>query len=74
MTRSSLQRITFCVVLLAAPACTTQKRHNASDNVAIKRQAADEIVRICALHGAEREAELKKLKEVSGMELDCSDP
>ena len=31
----------------------------------------EEIARVCALHGAEREAELKKLKAASGLDLYC---
>jgi len=30
-----------------------------------------EIARICALHGAERAAELKKLNAASGLDLYC---
>ena len=36
-----------------------------------RRAGAQEIERLCALHGAEREAALEKLKAASGMDLYC---
>jgi hypothetical protein len=60
------------LAILAFAGCEAPQQRNAAEKVAIKKQAAAEIARICALHGAEREAELKKLKDVSGMDLYCS--
>ena len=37
----------------------------------LNRPAAEEMTRICALRGEERVAELKKLKEQTGLELFC---
>ena len=51
--------------------CQTAQQRKAAENAAVNRQAAEEIARICALHGAEREAELKKLKAASGLDLYC---
>jgi len=51
--------------------CQTDQQRKAAENAAVNRQAADEITRICALHGAEREAQLKKLKAASGLDLYC---
>jgi hypothetical protein len=59
------------LAILAITACETAQQRKAAENAAIKKQAAAEITRICALHGAEREAELQKFKAVSGMELYC---
>jgi hypothetical protein len=59
---------------LALVACQTAQQRKAAENAEINRQAAAEITRICALHGAEREEELKKLKAASGMDLYCPNP
>lgn len=69
-------RLVLCVpcVALALVACQTPQEKKATENAEINRQAGDEIARICALHGAEREAELKKLKAASGMDLYCPNP
>jgi len=68
------RRLTFMIPLaaLAIVGCEAQEHRRAAENAAIKKQASDEITRICALQGAEREAELKKLKAASGMELYCA--
>jgi len=57
----------------ALAACGTPRQHAAAEDAAIKKQAGDEIARICALHGADRQAALKKLKETAGMVLYCAD-
>jgi len=69
-----IRRLTFTIPLaiLAIAGCGAQQHRKATASAAIKKQAADEITRICALHGAEREAELKKLKAASGMDLYCA--
>jgi outer membrane biogenesis lipoprotein LolB len=51
--------------------CQTAQQRKAAENAAVNKQAAEEIARICALHGTEREAELKKLKAASGLDLYC---
>ena len=51
--------------------CQTAQQRKAAENAAVNRQAADEITRICALHSSERDAELKKLKAASGLDLYC---
>jgi hypothetical protein len=55
-------------------ACQTPGQKKAAERAAINQQAGAEITRICALQGAEREAELKKLKAASGMDLYCPNP
>lgn len=57
--------------LVAIVACTTASDRKAAEYERINQQAAAEVARICALHDADREAELKRLKEQSGMELYC---
>jgi hypothetical protein len=51
--------------------CETAQQRKAAENAAVNKQAAEEIARICALHGAEREEELKKLKAASRLDLYC---
>jgi hypothetical protein len=57
--------------LLSLSGCSTPQGRRAAENAEVNRHAAQEIERICALHGAAREAELKKLKQQSGFELYC---
>jgi hypothetical protein len=52
-------------------ACQTPAQQQETKNPEINKQAAAEINRICALPDAEREAELKKIKEQSGVVLYC---
>jgi hypothetical protein len=51
--------------------CQTPQQRKAAENAAVNKQAGEEMTRICALQGAEREAELKKLKAASGLDLYC---
>jgi hypothetical protein len=53
------------VILLGG--CATAAQRRAAENAA----TAQEVERICSLPPAERDAELKKLKEQSGMALFC---
>lgn len=55
-------------------ACQTPGQNKMAEKAAINQRAGEEITRICGLHGAEREAELKKLKAASGMDLYCPNP
>jgi hypothetical protein len=67
---SSLAMV-FATGLLMLAACQTQAEQQAAKNAEINRRAAAEISRICALPDAEREAELQKIKEQSGVVLYC---
>ena len=69
MSRTFESTCTVAAVLAVAAACQTpaQKERNAT----LSRPAAPEMNRICALHGEERAAELRKLKEQTGLELFC---
>ena len=58
-------------IVLALLGCTTPAQRQAAENARVEKQAAQEINRICALPEAEREAELKKIKDQSGMVLYC---
>jgi hypothetical protein len=59
------------LVLVASAGCQTPQQRKAAENAAVNKKAAEEIARICALHGAEREEELKKLKSASELDLYC---
>ena len=62
----------LCVGVLSLcwlTACQTDAQK--ARNVELAKPAAPEMNRICALHGEERAAELKKLKEQTGLELFC---
>jgi hypothetical protein len=57
--------------LVALGSCQTPSEQQAAKNAEINKHAAAEVNRICALPDAEREAELKKIKEQSGVVLYC---
>lgn len=61
--------ILAALVLLSG--CTTEAQRRAAENAAIRKQAAQEINRICALPQPEREAELERIKTESGMVVHC---
>ena len=59
------------LTLGALTACETPAQQQAARNAEINRKAAAEINRICSLPEDQREAELKKIKDQSGMVLYC---
>ena len=59
------------VLALVLAACEAPAERQAAENARIQKQAAKEINRICALPMEQREAELEKIKEQSGMVLYC---
>jgi hypothetical protein len=61
-----------CALALAlAGGCSTPAEHQSARNARIDKEAAQEINRICSLPDAQREAELKRIKDQSGMVLYC---
>jgi hypothetical protein len=60
-----------CCLLALLCACQTAAQRKAAERATVNKRAADEINRICSLPPAEREVELKKIKEESGMVLYC---
>jgi outer membrane biogenesis lipoprotein LolB len=60
-----------CAVLVLLTACTSSQERRAQENGAVRTKAAQEIHRICSLPGPEREAEIKRVKEESGMAISC---
>jgi hypothetical protein len=61
----------LAIALAFVAACETEAERKAGENARIQKQAAKEINRICSLPDDRREAELKKIKEQSGMVLYC---
>jgi hypothetical protein len=59
------------LVVFTLAACQTAQQRKAAENAAVNKQAAQEIKRICGLHGAERDTELRKLRAASGLDLYC---
>jgi hypothetical protein len=68
----SLAPLTVSALALAAlSACETPAQQQAEESASIEKQAAKEMARICALPNEQREAELKKIREKSGLVLYC---
>jgi hypothetical protein len=63
----------FVVAATLAGSCTTAGQRNAAERAAVKQEVAAEVERICALPEPEREAELKRVKEESGLTLFCAE-
>jgi hypothetical protein len=61
----------LATVLALFAACQTDAERKAAENAHIEKQAAQEANRICSLPDAQRELELKKIKEQSGIVLYC---
>lgn len=62
----------FGLFILELSACQASPQAIAR-NAELHRPAADEMNRICALKGEERAAELKRLKDLTGLDLYCPD-
>ena len=57
--------------MIAIAGCASTSQQRTAENAAVKKEAAQEIDRICSLPESERETELQKLKEESGLVLFC---
>lgn len=64
--------VTFVGVLVLG-ACSTAAQRRAAETAEIEKEAAQEVRRICALPDSAREAEIKKIKDESGMMVDCGE-
>jgi hypothetical protein len=51
--------------------CTTSAQQKAAENEDLNKEAAAEIMRICSLPPAERDAELAKVAKEEGMVIYC---
>jgi hypothetical protein len=68
MARSTLLTIATPIFLAA---CATQPQQKTQENEAVRKRAAHEIARICALPEADRQAEIDKIKQESGVAIYC---
>lgn len=64
----------FRVILVLLTACTPSQERRAQQNDAVRTRAAQEIRRICSLPDPEREAEIKRVQDQSGMVITCGRP
>jgi outer membrane biogenesis lipoprotein LolB len=60
-------------VYLFAGCTTTEQQRKTSEKSAVRKQATEEIERICQLEGAERAAALERLRKESGFVLYCAE-
>lgn len=60
---------TFFAAVLSA--CSTTPDSRAADNAAVQAEAAREVHRICALPEDQREAEIRRVREQSGVVIGC---
>ena len=60
-----------CAALVLLTACESAQQRREKENQAVRAKAAQEIRRICTLPDPERTAELKKVKDESGMVVTC---
>jgi hypothetical protein len=56
---------------IALTACTSTGGGRPAANTAIQKDAAQEVRRICALPESEREAQIQKIREESGVVVAC---
>jgi nitrous oxide reductase accessory protein NosL len=70
----SRTRFSILAMSILLAACATEQQRKAQENAAIRKQAAREIERICALPEPDRQAEIEKIKEQSGMVIYCGNP
>jgi hypothetical protein len=55
-------------------ACSSAPGRPAADNSAVQADAAREVHRICALPEDQRQAEIRRIKDQSGVEISCGRP
>jgi hypothetical protein len=66
-------RITILgATIVALVGCTAAGQSKDAERSAVRKEVAAEVERICALPEREREAELKKVKDESGLDLYCA--
>ena len=52
-------------------ACSIAPGHPTADNAAVQAEAAQEVHRICTLPDEERQAEIRRIKDQSGVAIGC---
>ena len=61
------------VVLAAMLASCTAPARPAPDNAAVQAEVASEVRRICSLPEDQREVEIRRIKDQSGVVIDCGE-
>jgi hypothetical protein len=78
VTRTDFPPTALKVLLTALPAilaaCSTTSERRAADNTAVEADAARGVGRICALPEDQRQAEIRRIKEQSGVVIGCGKP
>ena len=69
----SLRVLALAAALLLVDACQSAAERQAAQRARIEQEASAKIDRICALPKDQREAELKKLQQQTGVGLACPD-
>lgn len=70
-----ISRTLACMLLvLAVSACATQEVERRRQKDALQGEVVRETRCICALPAAERDAEIARVSDDSGIELFCGDP
>jgi hypothetical protein len=64
-------RLLVLTIVMAMAGCATDAQRKATEAAKVRKEAAKEIARICALPPDERDAEIKRVKEESGMAIYC---
>jgi hypothetical protein len=64
-------RLLVLTIVMTMGGCTTDAQRKATEASKVRKEAAKEIERICALPPDERDAEIKRVKEHSGMVIYC---
>ena len=59
------------LAVIALCGCTTPAQQKAAENEDLNKEAAAEILRICSLPPAERDAELARVAKEDGMVIYC---
>jgi starvation-inducible outer membrane lipoprotein len=67
-------RVLAIALAAVLAACSTAPEHPASDNAAVQAEAAREVRRICALPEDQRQAEIRRTRDQSGVVIGCGGP
>jgi hypothetical protein len=66
-----LKSLLFALAVLLVGACSTDAQPRADESREIQRKAAAEVTRICALPEPDRDAEISKARDESGVVVRC---
>lgn len=69
----ALRALTTALAAILA-ACSTDPGRPAADSTAVQAEAAREVRRVCALPEDQRQAEIRRIKDQSGVVIGCGRP